>query len=275
MTLFSMTLLFFSNQYACHLTLILVDDCDSQSPTSSNNIPSKPEEELGSEKPPSQVDTADIEAQKFRKPMGNSGDYPTENTSGTTTVQDEETTSDFTNDIGKIIKASMTADQIVTALHKLTDEHKLFLVKHHFKPSPLFQFPQSFMNKANRSFQRAWLVYSPICDGGFCLPCAIFAKDRSSKGVLVNTSMRKWVKASNILGSKTGHSSKSHHSDAVSAMNSFFQAMDSPCQTFPVQFDSALKQQFRDNRHILQQIAEAVLFVEDSALLSVAMLKIC
>ena len=209
-----MTFLFFSNQYACHLTLILADDCDSESPTSSYNIPSKPGEELDLEKPPSQVNTADIEAQNYCKPMGNSEDYPTENTRGTTTVQDEETTSDFSNDIGKIIKASMTTDQIVTALHKLTDEHKLFLVKHHYKPSSLFQFPQSFMNKANQSFQRAWLakylwlVYSPVCDGGFCLPCAIFAKDRSSKGVLVNTPMRKWVKASDISGGKTGHSSR-------------------------------------------------------------------
>ena len=99
------------------------------------------------------------------------------------------------------------------------------------------------------------LVYSLICDSGFCLSYAIITKGQISNAVIVDTTMRTSVKVSDILGGKNGHNSKYYHFDAVSAMNSFIKLR----QTLPEKNDlkkSATNQQYW---HILQLIPKVVL----------------
>ena len=66
-----------------------------------------------------------------------------------------------------------------------------------------------------------------------CLSYAIIAKGQVSKAVTADTTMRSWVKVSDILGGQNGHNSKHFHFDAVSAMNSCIQYTKSFFQTLP------------------------------------------
>ena len=80
-----------------------------------------------------------------------------------------------------------------------------------------------FMNGCNRSFQRSWqqrypwLVYTKECDGGFCLPCVLFAI-RKSLGTLVTTPFNRWTKVSKVCGD---HEKHCYHIDAMVAYNNF------------------------------------------------------
>ena len=68
-----------------------------------------------------------------------------------------------------------------TAFKSLNQAEKLDIINNHFRPGENYAFPKVFMNGCNRSFQRSWqqcypwLIYSQECDGGFCLPCVLFA----------------------------------------------------------------------------------------------------
>ena len=79
-----------------------------------------------------------------------------------------------------------------TAFKSLNQAEKLNIINNHFRPEENYALPKVFMNGCNRSFQRSWrqrypwLVYSKECDGGFCLPCILFAI-RESLGTLVTT----------------------------------------------------------------------------------------
>ena len=75
----------------------------------------------------------------------------------------------------------------------LSREVKAFLPEHHFVPDEAFTFPSRLERKSAEHVSKrffsatvapkvhaAWLVYSPARNGGFCLPCLLFA---SEKGV--------------------------------------------------------------------------------------------
>ena len=96
------------------------------------------------------------------------------------------------NDLGFIIKPSMTVNEVCQAVSKLTNGQKYQLLTDHYKPNIGFTFPKAFSNGCNRSFQYRWqekypwLVYSKAVNGGFCKFCALFTKNRTKFGVLVN-----------------------------------------------------------------------------------------
>ena len=112
------------------------------------------------------------------------------------------------DDIGCIIKPTMTVDEICGAVKSLDKEqmYKLLTV-----PDKSYLFPKVFSAGCNRCFQvkwlekYPWLVYSASLNGGFCKYCTLFVKDRSKLGRLVNKPFEKWVKVTGILD---GHASK-------------------------------------------------------------------
>ena len=67
--------------------------------------------------------------------------------------------------------------------HHLNEENRKMFLKHHFIPAPKYRFPRHYDEKSgkSRSFQAEWLdqfhwlVYSKSSDGGFCMPCVLFA----------------------------------------------------------------------------------------------------
>ena len=100
-----------------------------------------------------------------------------------------------------------------TNLRTLTAPEKLDIIDSHFKSGEDYEFPRTDMNKCNRAFRHQWLttynIYSKEVDGGFCLPCVLFAT-KEKIGVLVNTPFRRWTKVSDICGQ---HQQKTFHSD--------------------------------------------------------------
>lgn len=110
------------------------------------------------------------------------------------------------------------------------------------------------MNGGNRCFKCKWLeqytpwfVYSCALDGGFCIACALFAKDLESKGILVNKPFNKWTKISEVM--KGSKSNKSGHFKKAAAEP--FQRFENPNQTLPYKLNSEKAYRIAENRTIL------------------------
>jgi hypothetical protein len=101
-------------------------------------------------------------------------------------------------DVGKFLTGE-------TNLRTLCPQEKLNIIDHHFKPGEDLDFPRTYMNNCNRAFRHQWLTtypwlfYSKEVDGGFCLPCVLFAT-KEKLGVLVNTPFTRWTKVGSICG---------------------------------------------------------------------------
>ena len=88
----------------------------------------------------------------------------------------------------------------------LSADSRFNLLINHFKPGTDHKFPKS--SGTGRSFkhqwltQFPWLTYSKQENGGFCLPCLIFASSGyrgSDPGVLVSRPLTAFTKASELL----------------------------------------------------------------------------
>ena len=70
------------------------------------------------------------------------------------------------NDVGSIVKPTMSPRDIDTAIQLLSTGERYTLLKHHNKPSSSYVFPTTYLGGCNRSFQGSvreeypWMVYS-------------------------------------------------------------------------------------------------------------------
>lgn len=167
------------------------------------------------------------------------------------------------SDIGKIINATESTENICNRVNSLSVAQKYNFVKHHDTPGNNFIFPTTYIGGCNRSFKRdwlreyPWLVYSSVLDGAFCICCAVFAKNRYNLGILVNKPFCKWNKKSEIL---TDHVKLGYHQDSALAAETLIQSVENPCSTLPVTVDERKRKNIETNRHILKCIIECVLF---------------
>ena len=149
------------------------------------------------------------------------------------------------DDIGSIIKPTMTVDDICGAVKSLGKGQMYKLLTGQFVPEKSYSFPKVFSAGCNRCFQvkwlekYPWLVYSASLNGGFCKYCTLFVKDkdRNRLGRLVNKPFEKWVKVTEILD---GHASKSYHINAVSDGTAFIQSIKYPQKTIDVCLNTQL-----------------------------------
>jgi len=95
------------------------------------------------------------------------------------------------DDIGSIVKATMSPRDIDTTVQQLSTEEKYILLKHHNKPSISYVFPTTYLGGCNRSFQLSWLTEYPgqcsvLLDGAFCIciASALFCTSCTNKGQL-------------------------------------------------------------------------------------------
>ena len=110
----------------------------------------------------------------------------------------------------------------------VTDHDKYQLTVNLFAPAPSYNFQQT---TGGRSFQYSWLVkypwlrYSEQDNGGYCLPCVLFARStnlRSDPGMLVKNPLPNFQKALEFLNK---HAEKSYHKAAVVQMDAFLKVM--------------------------------------------------
>ena len=129
-----------------------------------------------------------------------------------------------------------------------------------------YTFPDTYMNKCNRSCQQnwlscskyPWLMYSPKLDGRFCLPCVLFAKNRGGKGVLVNAPFTRWTKLSSVVG---GHETLEYHRDYLTVAEE-----ENPKQTIAGQFNNDKVERAIQIRVIMEHITRAILFLRKQCL---------
>ena len=102
-------------------------------------------------------------------------------------------------DISRYIDGTKTPEQLNRLINAMDRRTKYQVLTRHFVPSFDYKFPETYDNSCHRSFRmeytrnRPWLNYSPRLDGAFCVPCELFAADRSNKGALVTIPFNKWA----------------------------------------------------------------------------------
>ena len=101
------------------------------------------------------------------------------------------------------------------------------------------------------------MVHSKVLDGGFCIFCSLFIKDRSKYGVLVNTPFKKLVKVNKVVG---GHSSNEYHHNTMADASAILQSVENPEKNVDICINSILERTIKENRHIIQCCAECILF---------------
>ena len=117
-----------------------------------------------------------------------------------------------------------------TTFKSLNQAEKLNIINNHFRPGEDYAFPKVFMNGCNQSFQRSlhqcypWLVYSKECDGGFCLPCVLFAI-RESLHTLATIPFNRWIKVSKVCGE---HEKNRYRIDAMVVYDNFLTTSRNP-----------------------------------------------
>ena len=167
------------------------------------------------------------------------------------------------NDIGQVIKESMTDSEVSAVVSGLNAGQKYTLLTNHYRPDRNYVFPKTYSDGCCRSFQLKWLdkypwlVYSKELDGGFCKFCSLFASRRDSLGVLVNKPFRRWVKVTKIVDS---HGSHKYHTNAIEAALTFKQSVEHPQANIDVRLNMELVKTIRENRHILKCCAECILY---------------
>ena len=115
----------------------------------------------------------------------------------------------------------------------MTYHDKYQLVVQHFNPDPSYEYPRS--EKTGRHFMHSWLLkcpwleYSKSCNGGFCLPCVLFAKGegfRSSPDLFVQKPLgdaaSHFIKALELLRQ---HNERLYHKRAVVSLEEFMKVM--------------------------------------------------
>jgi len=165
-------------------------------------------------------------------------------------------------DVGNLVEVSVTSEKLESVIGSLTDSEKYQYLTRHFRPTKEYQYPSTYMNKCNRSFQESWLtkypwlVYSPNLDGGFCLPCFLFINDRSGKRILVNSPFTRWTKVSTVLGN---HAKLEYHLDCLTKADAFKCAFEDPRKTVQGQFNKELVDHIANNRLILERYNSCML----------------
>lgn len=158
-------------------------------------------------------------------------------------------------DVGSFVEQAL--------LGSVSAADKFLLLKNHFVPRNDFVF---LVNAGQRVFQRSWfsgrpwLVYSRVDNGGYCLPCVLFAASRrpggQAPGVLVGKPTSNFKKALETLDKLV---SRSYHVYAVAMTDNFLKIYSGEQRNARQQADSGLAARVAENRPKLKSIMETVL----------------
>ena len=152
----------------------------------------------------------------------------------------------------------------VIGSHHLSASTRHSLLNHHFRPDANYNFPKDSTG-TGRSFQLQWLqsfpwlVYSKQTDGGFCLPCVLFAPSGyhgSNPGVLVTRPLTNFKKALEMLHK---HTDKEHHKVAIVRAEEFERSMSGQQPDIQQRMSKSLAERISTNRQKLS-IMKTILF---------------
>ena len=145
--------------------------------------------------------------------------------------------------------------------HNLSASTRYSLLTNHFQPPVDYTFPKG---DSGRSFQRQWLqsfpwlVYSKQEDGGFCLPCILFASvgyRGSNPGVLVSRPLTVFKKALETLRK---HADKEHHKSAIVRAEEFKKTMSGQQPSIQQRLNKSLADRIANNRQKLESIISTI-----------------
>ena len=135
------------------------------------------------------------------------------------------------------------------------------MLTNHFQPPVGYHFPKS---ASGRSFQPQWLqslmwlVYSKQEDGGFCLPCILFASagySGSNPGVLVSSPLTAFKK---VLETLRKHADKEHHKSAIVRADEFKRTMSGQQPSIQQRLSQSLAVRISNNRQKLESIIKTI-----------------
>ena len=142
-------------------------------------------------------------------------------------------------------------------------ERRYSLLTKHSKPPAGYSFPKC---PKGRSFQHQWLqqfpclVYSKPVNGGFCLPCVLFASSGyrgSVPGILVSRPLTAFVKALELLRK---HADKGYHKTAVFRSEEFLSTMTNRQPSIQCQLNQSIADRIFINRQKLASIMKTIVF---------------
>lgn len=150
----------------------------------------------------------------------------------------------------------------LTLMH-LSDDDRLWLFKNAFRPDSSYKYPHREEYGKKRTFQGAWLkqfswlCYSESCNGGFCVNCFLFAKNRSSLGQLVTSPMTNFTRAKKTLQE---HDNQSCHRIASLDLVEFMNRMEKGALNVYQYMQNEASVLVKKNRLKLMSILKAIVF---------------
>lgn len=154
---------------------------------------------------------------------------------------------------------------------ELRDCEKIKLMKGHFCPDKSFIFPVRQHKCKNLKFNSSWLgdfpwlVYSKTKNGGYCLPCVLFARKPDGRGchfgVLVEKPFIDFRKALGKEGVLPNHESNIFHKSAVAAYHERMHADKNPEERVDILLQKHQQTQYEMNKVALGSIIECIIYL--------------
>ena len=142
----------------------------------------------------------------------------------------------------------------------LTESEKYDFYCNHFTPDADYKFPRegsrSFLHRYLMKYN--WLIYSRQENGGYCLPCVLFARStdtRKGKGVFVEAAFTNFKK---VYEACDFHAEREYHKAAVAACDAFVEWMSGRRESVAVQLRQGWRDTIQKNRQMLRSIVETI-----------------
>ena len=154
--------------------------------------------------------------------------------------------------------ANIDVADVVKQRGSMSDSEKYNFYCNHFSPDddpPVKS--HSFRHQYLKKYK--WLIYSRQENGGYCLPCVLFARStdvRKGKGALVESAFNNFKKMYDVCDT---HASREYHKGAVATCEAFVQVMSGRQESVAVQLREGARETIQNNRKKLQSIIETIM----------------
>lgn len=154
---------------------------------------------------------------------------------------------------------------------EINEADKIPLLKSHFHPDRTFKFPVRQHKQRNLKFnyswldQLKWLVYSKSQNGGYCLPCVLFAHNPGGRGchfgALIERPFTDFRKALGKEGILSTHEQTAFHKSSIVAADTLLRTHDKPEDRIDFKLGQQSQQQFDVNKAALSSIVDCIIYL--------------